>query len=134
AVLYTALLHSYRREGQETREQAEALITLSTEQGFAYFLAIVPILRGRALAEQGQQEEGIAQMRQGLRAYQATGAELILPYFLTLLAEAYGKAGQPEEGLTVVAEALALVDRTGEHLWAADLYRLKGELTLQSKV
>ncbi len=41
------------------------------------------ILRGWALAEQGQEEEGIAQMRQGLAAYRATGAErggrIILP-------------------------------------------------------
>ena len=39
----------------------------------------------------------------------ATGAELYRPYFLALLAEAYGKVGQAEEGLTVLAEALAIV-------------------------
>ena len=52
------------------------LIALSTEQGFAFWLALGTILRGWALAEQGQGEEGIAQMRQGLAAYRATGAEL----------------------------------------------------------
>src|SRR5438093_12722167 len=57
------------------------------------------------------------------------------PYFLGLLAEAYGKVGQVEEGLSVLAGALALVDRTGERNYEAELYRLKGELTLQqSKV
>ena len=74
-------------------------------------------------------------MRQGLAAYRATGAELGRPYFLALLAEAYGKVGQAEEGLTVLAEALALVDKTGERFYEAELYRLKGELTLaQSSV
>ena len=53
-------------------------------------------------------------------------------YFLALLAEAYGKAGQAEEGLTVLAEALARVDKTGERFYEAELYRLKGELTLHS--
>ena len=43
-------------------------------------------------------------MRQGLAAYRATGAELGRPYYLALLAEAYGKVGQAEEGLTVLAE------------------------------
>ena len=71
-------------------------------------------MRGWALAEQGQGEEGIAQIRQGLAALQATGAELTRPYFLALLAEAYGKGGQTEEGLAVLAEALAQVDKTGE--------------------
>jgi len=52
-------------------------------------------------------------------------------YFLALLAEAYGKGGQAEEGLHVLAEALAHVDKTGERYYEAELYRLKGELTLQ---
>jgi predicted ATPase len=51
-----------------------------------------------------------------------------------MLAEAHGKAGLPKEGLTVLAEALAIVNKTGEHFWEAELYRLKGELTLQSEV
>ena len=57
------------------------------------------------------------------------------PFVLALLAEAYGKVGQVEEGLSVVAEALAFVDKTGERVSEAELYRLKGELTLaQSSV
>lgn len=84
--------------------------------------------------EQGQGEEGIAPVRQGLAAYRETGAELNRPYFLGLLAEAYGTGGHVAEGLNVVTEALAVVDKTGEHLWEAELYRLKGELMLQSQV
>src|SRR5262249_38521555 len=86
------------------------------------------------LAEQGQVEEGIAQMHQGLAASQATGAELNRPSFLALLARAYGKVGQVEEGLSVLAEALAMVDKTGQHASEAELYRLKGTLTLHSQV
>ena len=104
---------------------------LSTEQGFAFWAAQGTILRGWALAEQGQREEGIAQMRQGLDAYQATGAEIIRPYFLALLAEAYGKVEQAEEGLSVLAEALDVVHNNGEREYEAELYRLKGTLTLK---
>ena len=93
-------------------------------------LALGTILRGWALAEQGQGEEGIAQMRQGWPPGGPTGQSM-QPYFLALLAEAYGKVGQTEEGLTVLAEALAMVDKTGERYYEAELYRLKGELTLQ---
>ena len=66
------------------------------------------MLRGWALAEQGQREEGIAQMRQGFAAYAGHRSEDGTPHFLALLAEAYGKAGQVEEGLQVLAEALAV--------------------------
>jgi predicted ATPase len=61
----------------------------------------------------------------------AEGAELWRPYYLALLAEAYGKAKQTEEGLAALADALTQVEKTGECMWEAELYRLKGQLTLQ---
>ena len=51
-----------------------------------------------------------------------------------MLAEAYGKVGQREEGLRVVDEALTLVEKKGEQVYEADLYRLKGTLALLPKV
>jgi predicted ATPase len=129
---FAAGFYSFRREWQLARERAEAVITLSTEQGFPFWLAQGTIVRGGALAEQGQVEEGIAQMQQGLAAFRAMGgAELVRITHLPRLAVAYAKAGQVEEGLSVVAEALACVDKTGERFIDAELYRLKGQLTLQ---
>ena len=72
-------------------------------------------------------------MRQGLVAYRGTGAELHRPYFLSLLSEAYWEAGQSEEGLKVLVEALALVDKTGERYWEAELRRQEGELFLMQQ-
>src|SRR5262249_41706745 len=66
-------------------------------------------------------------------AYRATGAEHLRTGFLAWLAEACGKVGQTEEGLTLLAEGLAVVEKTGERMYEAELYRLKGELTLQQK-
>jgi predicted ATPase len=80
---------------------------------------------------QGQEEEGIQQIQQGMAAARAIGTELNRPYDLALLAEAYRKTGQIEEGLTTLAEALDAVDRTNMHMYEAELYRLKGQLTLQ---
>jgi predicted ATPase len=128
-------IHQIRREWLAVQERAEAVIALSSEQGFALTLAWGTIMRGRVLAEQGQAEEGIAQMRRGLAACRATGAELLLPHSLALLAEAYGKVGQVEEGLQVLGEALDAADKSGERFYEAELYRLRGELMLaQSKV
>jgi predicted ATPase len=130
ALSFAAECHRLRREGQAAHERAEAALALSTEQGFAIWAAGATILRGWALAEQGQVEEGSAQMCQGLAAWQATGAEMGRPQFLGTLAETYGKGGQVEEGLSVLAEALAIVNTTRESFYEAELYRLKGELTL----
>ncbi len=110
------------------------MIVLSTEHGIVTWLAVGTTLQGWALADQGQTEEGIAQMRQGLAAARATGSESQRSYFLVLLAEVYEKAGQTEEGLNALAEALTVVDKTGERYYEAELYRLKGELSPQSGV
>ena len=126
-----AMFHLLRREAQLARERAEEVITRSTEQGAPYWLAVGTLARGGALSLQGQGKEGMPQLRQGLAARQATGAEAYGTQVLALLAEACGKVGQAEEGLRVLAEALALVDKIGERFYEAELYRLKGELTLQ---
>jgi len=123
--------YQFLQEIQAVQQQAEAVIALCNEHGFLAYLPLGMVQRGWALAEQGQEEEGIQQMQQGMSAHRATGMELYRPYHLALLAEAYGKAGQVKEGLTALAEALAAVDRTGERWYEAELYRLKGELLLQ---
>jgi class 3 adenylate cyclase/predicted ATPase len=134
ALASTVIVHQLRREEQATQEQATALIALCTEQEIPFFLAWGIIWQGWALATQGQKKEGIALIRQGLAASRATGAENWQTQFIALLAEAYGKVGQAEEGLPMLNEALAQVDRTGERYYEAELYRLKGTLTLQAKV
>ena len=53
------------------------------------------------------------------------------PYLLALLGEVYAKMGQHEKGRNALTEARAIVDKTGERFWEAELYRLEGELTLQ---
>ncbi len=124
--------HFLRRDVHATQQQAEATLALCTEQGFANFLGQMMIFQGWTLAEQGSYTEGIARMRQGLAACQATGAALFRPWFFTSLIYGYWKAVQTAEGLSAVTEALATVDKTGERYGEAELYRLKGELVLQS--
>jgi tetratricopeptide (TPR) repeat protein len=134
ALGYASRVHALRQEQQAALALLEEQMALASEQGFDLFMAQEPLWRGRVLSEQGRVEEGIAQMRQGLVAYQATGSVLGRPFILARLAEAYGKVGQVEAGLTVVAEALTAVEKTAERVQKAELYRLRGELLLQHAV
>jgi len=135
ALTDTTWFFQFRREEQIFHEQAEALIVLSEEQGFSYSLAQGTLLQGWALVWQGQGEEGIARIRRGLTALRTTGTEALRPYYLALLAEAYGKVGQPVEGLSALTEALEAVNNNrGARFYEAELHRLKGELLLQSTV
>jgi class 3 adenylate cyclase/predicted ATPase len=126
-----ALIHQLRREERFTQERAEATISLTKEQGFQFWMALGSLLHGWALVHYGQAQEGIAQISQSLTAYHATGAEILRPYCLALLAEAHGTLGEPEAGLVVLTEALTLIDTTGERWYVPELYRLKGDLLLQ---
>lgn len=122
--------HLYRREVQATQELNERLIRLSAEEGLVFYRAIGTIQRGWLQTEAGQVDEGIAQMIEGAAIWQARGTMAYRVFCLALLAEAYGKAGKIEEGLSVLPQALDAVEKTGERYWAAELYRLKGELLL----
>jgi predicted ATPase/class 3 adenylate cyclase len=126
-----ATSQQFRREVRVVQERAEAAIRLAEEQRFLYCMAQGAMLRGWTLAQQGQAQEGIEQFAQGLRDYRSTGAEVMQPYFLALLAEAHGTLGEPEAGLAVLTEALTRVDTTGERWYEAELYRHKGALLLQ---
>jgi class 3 adenylate cyclase/predicted ATPase len=128
---FAAIFHQYRREVRTAQERAAAAIRLAKEQGFPFWLAHGAILHGWALAQQGQAQEGIAQLTEGLMTYRATGAENLRPYWLALLAEAHGMQGEPEAGLAVLAEALTVVDKTGGRSYEPEMYRLKGALLLQ---
>lgn len=131
ALLVASQVHQLRGEVQAVQERAEEALTLSTDQGFLLWLANGAYMKGWALAVQGHGEEGIAQMREGIASYRATGAEIVRPYMLGLLAQAYGSVGQVEKGLAAIGEALIAVRDGEQGMWEAEVYWLKGELTLQ---
>jgi TOMM system kinase/cyclase fusion protein len=130
-LVFAAILHRLCGEVQATYARADAATRLATEQGIAQWCAGGTILRGWAVAAQGQATAGIAQIHQGLAAWRAAWAECLRPYWLALLAEAYAAGDDSTGGLHALAEALALIDKTGERWYEAELYRLRGTLVLQ---
>jgi predicted ATPase len=106
-------------------------LAVCTEEMLPFFRAHAMVLRGWALVGQGKGEEGIAQLREGLVAYRATGADLECSHWLALLAEAHRDTGQPEEGLRAIAEALDHVAQTGIVYYEPELHRLEAEPRLR---
>src|SRR4029450_3044015 len=84
-----------------------------------------------ALALQGRGAEGLTQVRQGIAAWQATGAVLYVPYFCTLLADVADHLGQPAAALQALAEAHTLVQQHEERWWEAEICRLRSVLLLR---
>ena len=133
-LMFATHIHQLRREVDATQERGEAAHALANKHGFRLFGAWGTIPWGWALALSGQAQAGIGQIREGLATHTATGAELLSPYFLALLAETYGQAGRAEAGLKVVNEALSVIARNREHQWEAELLRLKGELLVSHSI
>lgn len=130
--VFTAMFHRFRREMEPARKLADNAARESVDQGFELFLASANAVKGSLLTVESM-DDGIALMKEGVARWRATGAELFVPFFLALLAEAYGKAGRGAAGLAALDEAMAIVDKSGkdgERLWDSELLRIKGELLL----
>jgi predicted ATPase len=112
-------------------EHAEQLMEVATEQGFPLWRAQGTIYRGYVKVRNGNVAEGISLLRSGLSAHRATGAEVWVPHFIALLASACEIAGQIEEAVSLLNDALQIAERTGEHWFAAELNRCKGQLLLR---
>jgi predicted ATPase len=130
AECFVAHVCQCRRDVAATQAHADALLALAAAQGWSLRTEQGRILRGWALAMHGEADAGVALLRQGL-ASPDVGPTLLRPYWLALLAEAYGRAGQPQAGLQVLAEAMTLMTTTGMWWSEAEMSRLQGALRLQ---
>jgi predicted ATPase/class 3 adenylate cyclase len=110
---------------------AQASFLLANEQGFPLWLATATIFQGWALARAGEADRAITQMQRGLAAYRAMSAELWVPYFLGMLAEAHGNEARAAEALCLLDKALAKMEQTDERWWEAELRRLQGDMLLR---
>jgi predicted ATPase len=130
ALAFAAIFHQLRRERSTAQQYADEAIALSAEHGLALYQAMGRIVRGWSLIGRGNGEQVVEEIREGLAAWQSTGAQLMRPHFLALLAEACAPTPRDDSGLRLLDEALALSESTGERYYQSELYRLKGERLL----
>ena len=130
ALDFSAWVDQLRGDSVAAQKHAENAIAISIKHDFVFWLLTAMILRGWALTASNRVEEGIAQMLQALAGYEQTGAGILRPYYLALLADVYRRIGKETEAIQRLDEAEAAVQANDERWWEAELYRLKGELTL----
>ena len=68
-------------------QSANEVLAISREQGFPIWLGFGNVMRGSCLSGEGQTATGIQLVREGLAIFRGTGANLLVPSFLTVLAE-----------------------------------------------
>jgi predicted ATPase len=125
-----SLLQILRRDISTLEPLGKEVYERSEKKGFVLFMGVGLFKIGFVLVHQGQVKEGISKLHQALEIYKATGLRFSLTDLLGSLAEAYGKYGDMEKAMDFMEQALAEVQRGGEQYYEAELYRIKGELTL----
>jgi predicted ATPase/class 3 adenylate cyclase len=128
-LFFAIRIHQQRGDQEAVQAQMEEGAQLAREHGFPRWLVQEAVMRGWLLVDDGQTEDGIRQMLNGLVAERSISVPWA-SYCAALLAEAYKKVGQNPAGLAVVDEALSTVQRTGCLYYEAELRRIKGELLL----
>ncbi len=127
ALTFGSHVRTFRREWDELAGMAEELSALSSEYDFPFYEVVGLILRGLALAAQGQGTTGISEIERGLAEHGRMGVQNIRLWFSACLVEVLKAEGRIEEGLEVLNDALEVV-RRGERVYEAELHRLAGEL------
>ncbi|MEW6733286.1 MAG: adenylate/guanylate cyclase domain-containing protein [Acidobacteriota bacterium] len=128
ALVHDMCCHQYLYQVELAQQRAEAAMALASEKGFPNWLLAAMAIHGWTLSQQGRTSEGIAQLQQVIDLWRSTGSELVIPYFLTMLAEAYGKNGQYQKALEVIDDAISVAEKNNEQWYSAETYRLQGEL------
>ena len=127
---WNSTFHAFRREWSIVEERAAAAIASAQERGLAMVVAVGRIMRGAARAMRHPHDEFVAEIREALGSYRATGARFQSTYHLILLAQAQAACGHYDEGLAALHEAAMLVEETDERFAVAEIHRVEGNLLL----
>jgi predicted ATPase len=131
ALTWSGVFDFFRLHPKETLAMADRVLAVATENIFPNWIADGDMIRGWALARLGKAEEGIEQLQRGIAMWHAIGARLWQTHALGLLVDAYNQNDKIEKGLATVEDALETVDNVKETYYAAELWRLKGELLVK---
>jgi class 3 adenylate cyclase/predicted ATPase len=130
ALFLAGLLHVERGEFDRTRERAVEVLDLAERLGFPFWMGLGRWMRGCARIESGEGEAGIADMQQGLVDLAEIGSGLGAPGILAKFAERLRKVGRDDDALGALGLGIAQAEQQGQHLYDADLYRLRAEILL----
>lgn len=134
ALVHDACCQQYLLRVDAAYDRASEAVKLSQEKGFPNWLLAGMVVQGWALVHKGEIETGTTLIEQATNFWRSSGSELVVPYFMTLLAECYSKSGRYSEAISTLTEAFTIAEKNNDHWYEAEMYRLKGEiLLLESK-
>jgi predicted ATPase len=101
---------------------------LAEEHGFLYVLGMAKVNRGWALLQQGDLASGASLLREGVALVDGTGAGLVRPTYLAMLAGVALREGDRDAAMAGLDAAVAEMERTNERLSEASLLLQKANV------
>jgi class 3 adenylate cyclase/predicted ATPase len=126
---FGTMTHIWLRQPDRVEAAAREALRLADEMTLPLWHAWASIHLGWALSQQGA-ASCLEEIEAGLREARGIGAGRFEPFHLGLAAEAYARAGRRDEAWERLVEALTALARGHHQAFAADLYRLRGVLSL----
>jgi class 3 adenylate cyclase/predicted ATPase len=119
--------------GQHERlgEAARSMRAEAAEQRFPLFVGVGDVHAGWAQVRSGHVEAGLAEIEAGIAGYTSTGAELNLPYFEALLAQACDLAGDVPRANRLLERALERTQTSVDTFYVPELLRLMAVIELR---
>ena len=128
ALTSASFLQTLCGNSDEAAHLAARAATVSADHAIANFVPMSRFFGGAALAGQGDLEGGLAAMLPALAEHREVVGSLVTDIMFGLLAAAYAEGERWDEGLAWAAKGLELSATVREHVYAAELWRIKGEL------
>ena len=127
ALAYAAMLHQMRGDTAQVRSFAEAAVDLCERYEFGYYGDWARVLIGWVRGHE-QPDTGVTIIESALAGFDESRAHARRPYYLSLLAETYGRAGQRDRVVAILDQAIGLAEERGDGWWLPVLYLQRGEL------
>jgi predicted ATPase len=127
ALLFSSFVHLVRRDLTAAQSVGLEAFEISTERGIPQWGPMAQAQVGAAIAAQGDPHRGLVEIDRGLAGWTRLGARLVVTWFLGLRAEALLLSGRENEVFATIDDALKIGGETGERMYEAELYRLRGE-------
>jgi class 3 adenylate cyclase/tetratricopeptide (TPR) repeat protein len=133
AYYVTSAVRLLRGEGAAALEHAERSLALSSEHRIGLYALYSRFGRGCALAQTGQGEQALAEIRKGIEDAVRSQLGYLRGFMLGWQATVQAATGDPDSALATIDDAFKHIDDVAGRAWEAELLRLRGDLLLAAR-
>jgi predicted ATPase len=128
SLFFCGLVSFLCRDGAAVREYLEEMMVLGSRHSIGAWPILGRSMQGWSQAAQGNLDEGLVMMNQGMDSAEKVGVSMFMPFLKCRMAEILLSLGRIAESERTIADTEAIMNRTGERNYEGEMRRLKGEL------